>query len=223
MDKSNYRPISVLCIIACILEKEVQKQIMMFFIDNDFISIDQFAFLKHHSTISCLHRMLDDCLKAINESELVGACFLDIQKCFDTIDHDLLLKKLSKYGIKENELKWFDDYLNDRTQVVSCNGVVSKKKSLSIGVPQGSSLGPFLFLIFINDLSQSVPDGYINMFADDVVIYVTGSTVMEVKISLQKCVIMPLNGIMIIGYQSTHLNPMSCYYGPNKQSLQMLS
>ena len=187
-DKSNYRPISVLCHIACIMEKEIQNQIMNYFIEHDFITIDQFAFLKNHSTVSCLHRVLDDCLEAMDESELIGACFLDIQKCFDTIDHDLLLKKLHKYGIQDNDLQWFTSYLQDRSQVVACNGQLSTKQSLPIGVPQGSSLGPFLFLIFINDLSQEIHGGYINMFADDVMIYVTGKSICEVRTSLQACV-----------------------------------
>ena len=232
-DKSNYRPISVLCIIACIMEKEVQTQIMQYFINHDFISIDQFAFLKNHSTITCLHRVLDDCLEAINESEMIGACFLDIQKCFDTIDHEILLKKLSKYGIDDKELLWFKNYLNDRTQIVACNGKLSKKQKLSVGVPQGSSLGPFLFLVFINDLSQSVPDGYINMFADDVMIYVTGKTLKEIKISLQKCVNrayewyncnkLSINSsksnVMLIGSQRnifTHAEELDIYLGNTK-------
>ena len=187
-DQSNYRPISVLSYISCILEKEVQCQIMEYFIKHNFISMDQFAFLKNHSTATCLHRVVDDWYEAINESEMIGVCFLDIQKCFDTIDHDLLLTKLEKYGILDNELKWFKHYMSHRSQIVTCNGQVSDKRYIDIGVPQGSTLGPFLFLIFINDLSQCVPNGYCSMFADDVAIYTTGKNINDVQDSLQNCV-----------------------------------
>ncbi len=72
-------------------------------------------FQKNHSTLTCLHRVVDDSLEAINESEIVGICFLDIQKCFDTIDHELLLDKLHKHGLVDKELKWFQNYLQDRS------------------------------------------------------------------------------------------------------------
>ncbi len=187
-DKGNYRPISLLRYACNIMEKEIQAQIFKYFIENDFISIDQFAFQKNNSTLTFLHRVVDDWLEAINESEIVGICFLGIQKCFDTINHELLLEKLHKHGFVDRELKWFRNYLQDRSQAVFCNGKLSSTLELDVGVPQGSTLRPYLFLVFINDLSQNISDGYNNMFADDPCLYTIGKSVSEVQMSFQKCV-----------------------------------
>ncbi len=91
--------------------------------------------------MTCLHLV-----EAINDSEIVGICFLDIQKCFDTINHELLLEKLHKHGVVDKELKWFRNYLQDRSQAVFCNGKLSNTVELDIGVPQRSTLGHFFFL-----------------------------------------------------------------------------
>ena len=96
---SNYRPISVVCHIAKLLEKEVQSQFVSYLQTNHLTSVDQYAFLPNHSTNTCLHRVIDDWFESFNEKEKFGACFLDISKCFDCIDHEPLLSKLNKYGI----------------------------------------------------------------------------------------------------------------------------
>ena len=116
------------------------------------------------------------------------SCFIDVKKCFDTIDHDILLKKLKLYGIRESAHLWFSDYLNNRKQYVSANGYTSKTMNISTGVPQGSALGPFLFLIFINDMPQHVNDASCNMFADDNSIYSTGVSVIEMEKRFQKSI-----------------------------------
>ncbi len=97
------------------MEKEIEAQILKYFIENDFISIDQFAFQKNHSTLTCLHHVVDDWLEAIIESEIVDICFLVIQKKIDTINHELLLKKLHKHGVVDMELKWVRNYLQAYT------------------------------------------------------------------------------------------------------------
>ena len=184
-NKTNYRPISVICHIAKVIEREVQIQFIEYLTSHELISPDQFAFLKFHSTQTCLHRIIDDWYEAINEQELIGVTFLDIQKCFDTIDHTILFKKLHRYGVCDKELEWFKNYLSHRKQAVYCNNNLSSFLPVDVGVPQGSILGPILFLVFINDLSQHVKLGSCNMYADDVSLYVTGKTTKEVKEGLQ--------------------------------------
>ena len=175
---SNYRPISVIGHIAKIVEQLIRTQLVDYLDEHSFITPDQFAYLKGHSTQTCLHRVIDDWLENVNEGQITGMCMLDIAKCFDTIDHDLLLKKLSLYGIKNVEFEWFKSYLHQRKQAVLCNGQLSSFVDISSGVPQGSVLGPFLFLLFINDISNFAANGcLINLFADDTIIYTSGDSI----------------------------------------------
>ena len=124
-DKINYRLLSLVMHIAKILERIIQIQLMTYMDEHAFITIDQSAYLKKHSTQTSLHRLIDDILENRNNNEITGLCFLDIQKCFDTIDHTILLDKLSHYGIRTVELRWFQSYLTDRMQRVTYNGQVS--------------------------------------------------------------------------------------------------
>ena len=114
--------------------------------------------------------------------------FFDIKKCFDSINHAILLQKLALYGIRGLELQWFQNHLSGRRQPVSCNGTNSGICNISTGVPQGSTLGPFLFLILINDLPQHIPTGSSNIFADDSAIYTTDKSFMETKCTSQSSV-----------------------------------
>ena len=149
------------------------------------ISIDQSAYLKLHSTQTALHRLIDDILENVNNKEITALCFLDIRKCFDTIDHKILLTKLYKYGIQNTELMWFKSYLADRKQVLYCNGASSTELGVNIGVPQGTVLGPILFLLYVNDLSNAVKNASINIYADDVVIYSSHENVDILKNQMQ--------------------------------------
>jgi hypothetical protein len=183
--ETNYRPLSVIAHIAKLIEKCVHIQLLKYLYDHSFISKNQFAYLKNHSTQYCLHRVIDDVLENINFKEKTALCFLDIRKCFDTIDHTILLNKLSKYGICKNEYKWFESYLKSRSQIVSHNNSMSGLRNVNIGVPQGTILGPILFLLFVNDLSNSVEKCQINIFADDVVIYCAHESIEQLEYNLQ--------------------------------------
>ena len=107
---------------------------------------------------------------------MTGVVFLDISKCFDTINHNRLLQKLYKYGVRNNELQWICSYLNNRRRRVFYNRKLSSVRTV-IGVPQGSILGPILFLLYANDLPQHIADGRCSMYADDAVIYCNGDDV----------------------------------------------
>ena len=170
-DISNFRPIAVNCHVSKLLEFEINRQLMEYLLLHNLITSDQSAFLKNHSTQTCLHRVIDDWLSNMEDKLLTGVIFLDIEKCFDCLDHKILLSKLSWYGIKSNELNWFTDYLKNRRQRVFHEGCLSEPLVNDIGVPQGSVLGPILFLLYINDLSQHVKTSVCNMFADDVILY----------------------------------------------------
>ncbi len=201
-DPTNYRPISVIGHIPKILERLVQKQLLKYLSENNYISLDQSAYRQNHNTQTSLHRVVDDWIDNMCDNMYTGVCFLDIKKCFDTIDHNVLLEKMKYYGIDNSELKWFKSYLEDRSQIVKCNGQTSERKFVSIGVPQGSVLGPLLFLMFVNDLSQHTHIGVTNLYADDTVVYYAGKTVDEVNSVLQQCV-----------------TDMSKWYGGNKLTL----
>ena len=186
---SNYRPVSVIGHIAKMVEQLVRSQLVRYLEEHSFITPDQSAYLKGHSTQTSLHRVIDDWLDNINEDQITGVCLLDISKCFDTINHSILLQKLSMYGIKHQELKWFSSYLDNRKQAVLCHNELSCFVDITCGVPQGSVLGPFLFLLFINDISQFTTDGCLtNLYADDSMIYASGDNILQVQQKLQQCV-----------------------------------
>ena len=103
--------------------------------------------------------------------------FFYLSNCFDTINHKRLLKKLEKYGIRGNAIKWFQNYLSSRTQAVSANGLLSDFLTILMGVPQGSNLGPLLFLLFVNDFPSCLECTSCNLLADDTAIYCSGKTV----------------------------------------------
>ena len=134
-DSNNYRPISVIGHILKCFEKMVDVQFREYLLAHAFITQSQLAFMKHHSTQTSLHHVIDSFFDNINHGELTGVCLFDLAKCFDTIDHELLLYKLGKYGLTETELLWFSNYLSDRSQIVNINGQLSSPKLIKTGVP----------------------------------------------------------------------------------------
>ena len=187
-DLNNYRPISLISHVAKVFEIAVHSQLLQYFQDNDLICIDQSAYRKFHNTQTALHRIIDEWIDNVAFNTYTGICSFDIKKCFDTIDHSILLRKLQLYGVSSKEIDWFKSYLTKRQQVVKCHEKVSENKFVNIGVPQGSVLGPLLFTVFINDISQHVYLGSTNLFADDTLVYCTGLNGEDTKTKLQHCV-----------------------------------
>ena len=172
---NNYRPISLLTSISKILERLVYKRTLRFLINCKILSNCQFGFRQKHSTTHALLSFIDKVAHAIDDFSHTIGVFLDFSKAFDTIDHDILLYKLSHYGIRGQALAWFRDYLADRKQYVSINDHDSPLKSISCGVPQGSLLGPLLFILYINDLQNSSRILSFICFADDTNLFLSHS------------------------------------------------
>ena len=166
-EKSNYRPISVLPVVSRLFEKLVFSQLYRYLNDNCFINSKQSGFRELHSTVTCLLKNTDDWYKGLDTGNLAGMVFVDLKKAFDTVDHQILCRKLESYGVLHRELAWFRSYLSNRVQYCRVNGVDSQIENIDIGVPQGSCLGPLLFLVYINDLPRAVKNSTISMYADD--------------------------------------------------------
>ena len=162
-DCGNYRPISLLPTISKIIEKIVAKQVIAYLENHNLFTKSQYGFRSGHETthaVICAMKHITDALAA---KKKVVSIFCDLRKAFDTVDHSILLHKLGYYGIDRD---WFRSYLSNRNQYVDINGTRSSTREVTIGVPQGSILGPLLFLIFINDLDKCSNLKTI-LFADD--------------------------------------------------------
>jgi len=174
----NYRPISLLSCFSKILEKLVCNRLCSFLETHNILSGAQFGFRPGHSTIHPMMHFVNHVSTALNNKEHTIAIFCDLRKAFDSCDHKILLRKLSSIGIRGAALNWFRDYLSNRKQYVSVNGANSALRSVLLGVPQGSILGPILFLIYINDLPlSSLLKSF--LFADDTALTDSGPNLPE--------------------------------------------
>ena len=169
----NYRPISILPIFSKIIESSIKTQLLAFLETNNIFTDSQFGYRQQRSTKLASTYLFDDIRKCIDQGEMVGAVFIDLTKAFDTISHGLLLKKLQEYGINGIELDWFSSYLFNREQIVCLEQSFSKTEKITSGVPQGSILGPLMFLIFFNDFPICLNRCKTVMYADDTVVYVS--------------------------------------------------
>ena len=175
LDPNNFRPISLLSIFDKIIEKLMHKRLYEFLEVNNILFENQFGFRKNNSTVYALMEITEKIKESIDNNKLGCGIFIDLKKAFDTVNHKILLSKLEHYGIRGNLLSWFESYLTDRKQFVSFNGENSDPKDILCGVPQGSVLGPLLFLIYINDLPNVSDKLKFYLFADDTNIYFESS------------------------------------------------
>ena len=171
------------------IESLVSYQTIDFLEEHSFISMDQSAYLKRHSTQTSLNRVIDDWVESVNDCAITGTCLLDISNCFDSINHTIWLTKLQMYSITSTELKWLSNHLRGPKQVVKFHKETSEFCDITRGVPQGSIPGPIFSLLFINDISSFAMEACVlNMYADDVIIYTSATSKNELECRLQVCI-----------------------------------
>ena len=178
---SNFRPISSLPYMSKIYEKLVTFRLLSFCYKYNIISPVQFGFQPGISTSDALLKITESIYKALDSREYHIATLLDIKKAFDSVDHAILLKKLEHYGIRGLPLKWFESYLSGRKCYTEIDSIKSDIRIFNVGVPQGSNLGPILFLIYVNNLPAISNSLQTQLFADDTIVSISGRDMEQIK------------------------------------------
>lgn len=184
-DVNNYRPISLISAVAKVFERIVYDQLYEYVSKNNLLSNAQSGFRPSHSSATALLDATIEWFNNMDQGRLNSVVYLDLAKAFDTVDHDILIHKLSLYGVCDSSLNWFKSYITNRVQRCIVNGHLSEQRSLKCGVPQGSILGPLLFLIYINDLPCCLEHSNARLYADDTNITTTGSSIVEITNSAE--------------------------------------
>ena len=181
LDINNFRPISILLLISKILEKTMFSRILDFANKNSILSCNQFGFRPGLSTCDALLKYIEHIYDSLNKKHGTISVSIDLKKAFDTINHQILLDKLYLYGIRGLPLSLLKSYLTDRHQAVKIGNFISTSRRVTCGVPQGSCLGPLLFLLYINDLPNVSKNLNSLLFADDTTVYSSGSDLLQLS------------------------------------------
>ena len=184
-DPNCYRPISVLPLFSKFMERLVHNQLYSHLDRYQMLSDSQSGFRKADSTTTCLVDFLDAIYNNIEQGRLSGVAFLDLKKAFDTVDHKLMLSKLSNLNISYRVIRWFASYLENRSQVTKISNITSEPGNLDCGVPQGSILGLLLFIIYIDSLPAKLGNYSCYLYTDDTAIVTTGDEVENVASNLE--------------------------------------
>ena len=178
-DANNYRPISVISVFSRILERIVHDQMYDYLRSRGILTINQSTFQKLCSTVTSLIDSTEFWYENIDHRKVNLAIFLDLKKAFGTVDHEILLEKLEAYGIRELAGNWFRSYLEGRQQYCKLNCYESRAKTVTCGIPQGSCLGPLLFIVYLNDFEKCLKASKAGMYADDTQVSLASSSVDE--------------------------------------------
>ena len=176
-DVTNYRPISLLTSFSKVFEKLMHHRLLEFLQVNGSLYENQYGFRPGRSCEQALLDAQSYLLNNLSKNQVSLLLLIDFSKAFDMVDHKILLEKLAHYGIRGIALDWLKSYLTNRKQFVSCNGADSIEQVLSYGVPQGSILGPLLFVIYINDIPELDNLAHFILYADDANIIVTATNI----------------------------------------------
>ena len=171
---NSYRPISNLTVLSKLVERPCYKQLMSYLNDNDLLPVSESAYRRHHSTETVILRMMSDFLTSMDNGKVTLLASLDLSSAFDLVDHSILLHRLSSsFKLSSTVLKWFGSFLTERSQYIQFRGTFSSVHSVSFGVPQGSVLGPILFILYISDIIDiaKIFDLNVHVFADDIQLY----------------------------------------------------
>jgi hypothetical protein len=183
----EFRPINKLPIYEKILEIIVHRQLVEYLEDKNLLEECQSGFRARHSCETALQWVVSSWKRSLGEGKMIGVVFLDLRRAFELVNRDILIKKMEWYGIKGVVLSWFKSYLENRTQKVKFNGILSDPIDVKLGVPQGSVLGPLLFLLYINDVTKIINENCeLRLFADDALIYTTGYSSIEINENLNE-------------------------------------
>ena len=194
-------------VVSKVFEKIVYDRLYQYLNDNKLLSSCQSGFGSLHSTLTALLEATNSWSVNIDNGFLNRVVFIDLKKAFDTIDHEIILRKLSYFGADRATIKWFQSYVSDRTQRCNVNGNLSTASTVTCGVPQGSPfsiLGPLLFLMYINDLPNCLRDAEPRMFADDNNITLSVKTVADLRLA-----------------GTSELNNFTCWLRANRLSLNV--
>ena len=183
---TNLRPVSLLPLPGKLLEKVMHKRISKYLEVNNILSSFQGGYRKNHSMVQTIADFTDDILRERNVARFTLAIYIDLKKAFDTVDHTILVNKLERYGISDKTVKWMKDYLSNRKQRTLANWIMSSIENVTCGVPQGSILGPLMFLIYVNDVERSCSHSRVRLYADDTVLYASGTNIKTGVEHLQK-------------------------------------
>ena len=157
----NYRPVSLLSVLSKVMERCVFVQMVNYLEENDLLHPSHHGFRAKHSTLSALIQMFDTWIEAFEDDEVSAVIMLDMSAAFDVVDHGILLSKLELYGFEESALSWINSYLRNRSQSVFIEGHLSDPLPVECGVPQGSILGPLLYILYTNDLPEAVHEHHL--------------------------------------------------------------